>query len=228
MRRSGATIASRSPARRAWVASMSPTVACRNGLPSPGGSIGHMLPQGFTARPRCGRWRQMKCQDVRRAFPLLIAGEIPLTEWALIETHLVRCAECRKELERQRTQAAERARARQRNATAAAVVATAVLLVVAGAGFYLYQGSVPDPYGTGPYQAPPRPADPPMTVAPVAPPVSPPVARPVPASAPVPVPVAPKPRPVVETAAPPPPVRPPAAAVSEVVPRPVRTPASAV
>src|SRR5512143_299934 len=138
MRRSGATIASRSPPRRAWVASMSPTVACRNGLPSPGGSIGHMLPQGFTARPRCGRWRQMKCQDVRRAFPLLIAGEIPLTEWVLIETHLARCAECRKELERQRTQATEWARARRRSATAVADVAPALFLVVACGGFYIY------------------------------------------------------------------------------------------
>src|SRR5512143_547929 len=203
MRRSGATIASRSPPRRAWVASMSPTVACRNGLPSPGGSIGHMLPQGFTARPRCGRWRQMKCQDVRRAFPLLIAGEIPLTEWALLETHVVGCAECRKELERQRAQAAERARTRRRNATAAALAATAVLLVVAGAGFYIYQASIPEPYRLGPFHVPPRPPSPPTTVTPAAP-----VAVPPPAARPLPAPVAPKSRPVVDTVAPLPPARP--------------------
>src|SRR5258705_7233967 len=43
MRRSGATMASRSPARAAIAASMPPAVSCRKGLPSPGGSMGHML-----------------------------------------------------------------------------------------------------------------------------------------------------------------------------------------
>jgi putative zinc finger protein len=167
----------------------------------------------------------MKCQDVRRAFPLLIAGEIPLTEWALIETHLVGCAECRKELDRQRAQVVERARVRRRNATTAALVATAVLLVVAGAGFYVYQGSLPDPYRPGPVRVPPRSPSAPITVTPVAPP---PAARPVPPSVPVPAPAAPKSQAVVETAAPSVPVRPPAATLSEGVPRPVRSPASAV
>ena len=70
----------------------------------------------------------MKCQDVRRAFPLLIDGEIPLTEWAILETHLVGCAECRKELEQLRVQAKQRARRRRRRATAAFLAATAALL----------------------------------------------------------------------------------------------------
>ena len=30
---------------------------------------------------------QMVCQDARRAFPYMVAGEIPLTEWALLERH---------------------------------------------------------------------------------------------------------------------------------------------
>lgn len=155
----------------------------------------------------------MKCQDVRRAFPLLIAGEIPLTEWALLETHLVGCAECRKELDRQRVHAAERARTRRRNATAAALAATAVLLIVAGAGFYIYQASIPDPYRPGILRVPPRPPSPPMTVTPAAPVAPlPPVARPLPA------PVAPKSRPVVETAAPSPPARPPRPPASAIRP----------
>ena len=42
----------------------------------------------------------MRCQDVRRALPLLVAGEMPLTEWALLEAHLVECVACRGELDR--------------------------------------------------------------------------------------------------------------------------------
>ena len=111
----------------------------------------------------------MKCQDVRRALPLLVAGEMPLTEWALLERHLVECAECRAELDRQRVQAAQRARIRRRNSTAAALVATAVVLVVAGAGFYIYEASFPDPYRAGTVRVPPRPSASPMTVTPAAP-----------------------------------------------------------
>ena len=61
----------------------------------------------------------MKCQDVRRAFPLLIDGEMSLTEWAILESHVAGCVECRKELEQQRAQARQRARRRKRRATAA-------------------------------------------------------------------------------------------------------------
>jgi hypothetical protein len=175
----------------------------------------------------------MRCQDVRRALPLLVAGEMPLTEWALLETHLVECVECRGELDRQRVQAAQRARIRRRSSTAAALVATAVVLVVAGAGFYIYETSLPDPYRPGTVRMPPRPSAPPMTVTPVAPlpvPVTSPaapVARPIPPAPPAPV---PPPAPVqatpttrtVDTAIPPP-ARIPAAA-SESVPRPVRVP----
>ena len=42
----------------------------------------------------------MKCQDVRRAFPHLVAGEIPLTEWAILEMHMAKCSACWQELER--------------------------------------------------------------------------------------------------------------------------------
>ncbi len=172
----------------------------------------------------------MKCQDVRRALPLLVAGEMPLTEWALLETHLVECAECRAELDRQRVRAAQRARIRRRNSTAAALVATAVVLVVAGASFYVYESSFPDPFRPGTVRTPPRPPAPPMTVTPVVPspaapsPPAPPVARPTPVP-PTPVQAVPTTR-TVETAIPPP-ARIPAAA-SEIVPRPVRVPAAVV
>lgn len=171
----------------------------------------------------------MRCQDVRRALPLLVAGEMPLTEWALLETHLVECVECRGELDRQRVQAAQRARIRRRSSTAAALVATAVVLVVAGAGFYIYETSLPDPYRPGTVRMPPRPPAAPIAVTPVAPlpaPVTsppPPVARPIPPAAPAPVPVTPTTR-KVEIPVPPPARIP--AATSEVVPRPVRVPAA--
>ena len=67
----------------------------------------------------------MKCEDVRRAFPHLVAGEIPLTEWAILETHMAKCPACRQELERQEVEAVQRERLRRRSATAAALVATA-------------------------------------------------------------------------------------------------------
>src|SRR5260370_36698098 len=102
----------------------------------------------------------MKCVDVRRALPLLVAGEMPLTEWALLETHLVECAECRGELDRQRVQAAQRVRIRRRSATAAALGASA--LVVAGAGFDIYEDSFPAPYRPATVRMPPRPPPPPL------------------------------------------------------------------
>src|SRR5262245_38949505 len=113
----------------------------------------------------------MKCQDVRRAFPHLLAGEIPLTEWAILETHMVKCPEWRHELERQQVEAVQRARLRRRSATAAAVVATAVLLAVAGGGFYIYEASMADSPARPLFlRTPPRPAPPPMTVTPAPPP----------------------------------------------------------
>src|ERR1700720_2211389 len=108
----------------------------------------------------------MKCQDARRALPLLVAGEMPLTEWALLETHLVECVECRGELDRQRVQAAQRARIRRRSSTAAALVATAVVLMVAGAGLYIYETSLPDPFRPGTVRMPPRPPAAPIAVTP--------------------------------------------------------------
>ena len=112
----------------------------------------------------------MKCQDVRRAFPLLIEGKIPLTEWALLETHLAGCAECRQELGKQRVEALQRARAKRRLGTAAGV-ATAVLLVGAGVGFYVYQSRLPEPPRPGLFRPPAStPAEaPPVTAAPVTP-----------------------------------------------------------
>jgi hypothetical protein len=129
----------------------------------------------------------MKCQDVRRTLSLLVDGQLALTEWAIIEAHLLGCAECRKEADRLHILAGVRARAKHRRATVATLAAMAVLLAVAaGGGFYIYQGSLPDfpPWGSTP--APPR------TVTPTAPvPV---LAEPVaPAPAPVPRPSPPLP-----------------------------------
>jgi hypothetical protein len=41
----------------------------------------------------------MNCHDARDWFSALLGGEIGLTEWALVETHVRQCAECRRELE---------------------------------------------------------------------------------------------------------------------------------
>jgi hypothetical protein len=116
----------------------------------------------------------MKCQDVRRTLSLLVDGQLALTESAIIQGHLLGCAECRKEVDRLQVLAGVRARAKHRRATVATLVAMAVLLAVAaGGGFYIYQGSLPDfpPWGSTP--APPRTAAPtapvPEPVAPVAP-----------------------------------------------------------
>ena len=154
----------------------------------------------------------MKCQDVRRAFPLLVEGEMPLTEWAILETHLVGCAECRKELEQQRIQAKQRARRRSRRATAAFVAATAALLGVTGGGIYLYEAGLfeaqrPDSSQSAPPRpmtvTPEAPVPPPPAPASPAPPVVPP-SRPAVTSPPAvpstqPVPAAPKAKTGVET-----------------------------
>lgn len=128
----------------------------------------------------------MKCQDVRRTLPLFVDGELALTEWAIIQGHLLECAECRKELDRVRELAGVRTRAHLRRTTAMTAAAMAVVLAVAAVGgTFIYRGSVPDlpSWGTpSPPQAaiPPEPA--PELVAPVTAPA--PVVRPSPPSLP--------------------------------------------
>ena len=39
----------------------------------------------------------MRCTEVRDWLPSLVGGQIGLTEWALVETHLSRCVECRQD-----------------------------------------------------------------------------------------------------------------------------------
>jgi hypothetical protein len=116
----------------------------------------------------------MKCQDARRTLSLLVDGQLALTEWAIIQGHLLECVECRKEVDRLHVLAGVRARARHRRATVATLAAMAVVLAVAaGGGFYIYQGSLPDfsPWGSTP--APPRTAAPPAPVPEPAEPVAP-------------------------------------------------------
>jgi len=127
----------------------------------------------------------MKCQDVCRTLSLLVDGQLALTEWAIIQGHLLECAECRKEVDRLHALAGLRARARHRRATLATLATVAVVLAVAAGGaFYVYQGSWPEfaPWSSTP--APPRtaaPTDPvPEAVEPV-PPVPAPIPRPAPA-----------------------------------------------
>ena len=87
----------------------------------------------------------MKCQDVRRTLSLFVDGQLALTEWAIIQGHLLECAECRKELDRHRALAGVRARARLRRTTAMTAAAMAVVLAVAAVGgVFIYRGSVPD------------------------------------------------------------------------------------
>ncbi|HJR02760.1 MAG TPA: zf-HC2 domain-containing protein, partial [Methylomirabilota bacterium] len=87
----------------------------------------------------------MKCQDVRRTLPLFVDGQLALTEWAIIQGHLLECAECRKEVERLRAVASVRARATHLRATAMAVAAMAMILVVAVlGGYFIYEGRFPD------------------------------------------------------------------------------------
>lgn len=126
----------------------------------------------------------MKCQDVRRTLSLVVDGQLGLTEWAIIQGHLLECAECRKELDRLRGLAGVRARAHLRRATAMTAVAMAgVLAVAAVGGIFIYRGSVPDlPSWATP--TPPRAAMPP---------------------APAPELVAPAPAPFVRSSPPPPP-----------------------
>jgi Putative zinc-finger len=167
----------------------------------------------------------MKCQDVRRALPPLVAGELPLTEWAILQAHVSDCPECQKELDALRLKAAQRTRARSRRATIATLVGV-LALFGAGAGIYVYEAGLSDgrpgfphfpsstpaepPVSAAPVDpepapapsAPTLPAAPPPTPAPPAPvrerpPVTPP--RPVPASTPAPPQPAPRPKTVVET-----------------------------
>ena len=126
----------------------------------------------------------MKCQDVRRTLSLLVDGQLALTEWAIIQGHLLECAECRKEVDRLHALAGLRARARHRRATLATLATVAVVLAVAvGGAFYVYQGSWPDfaPWSSTP--APPRTAAPTEPVPEPAEPVAP-VAAPAPRPAP--------------------------------------------
>ena len=116
----------------------------------------------------------MKCQDVRRTLSLLVDGQLALTEWAIVQGHLLGCAECRKEADRLHVLAGVRARAKHRRATVATLAAVAVVLAVAaGSGFYIYQGSLPDfsPWGSTP--ASPRTAAPPAPAPEPAEPVAP-------------------------------------------------------
>ncbi|MGH7300945.1 MAG: zf-HC2 domain-containing protein, partial [Candidatus Rokuibacteriota bacterium] len=103
----------------------------------------------------------MNCQAVRPALSVLVAGELALTEWAIIQTHLGGCSECREELERLQVGAVARARTRRRLATVATLAAAVVILAAAaGGGFYIYRGGLPDlprldalrlsPWGTTP------------------------------------------------------------------------------
>ena len=112
----------------------------------------------------------MKCQDVRRTLPLFVDGQPALTEWAIIQGHLLECAECRKEVDRLRAVAGVRARATHLRATVMTGAAMAAILAVAVAGGYLvYHGGFPDvPSWSTP--APPRAAVP---AAPVPEPVTP-------------------------------------------------------
>jgi hypothetical protein len=125
----------------------------------------------------------MKCQDVRRALPLFVDGQLALTEWAILQGHLLECAECRKEVDRLRAVAGVRARATHLRATVMTGAAMAAILAVAVAGGYLvYHGGFPDvPSWSTP--APPRAAVP---AAPVPEPVTP--VPPIPAPRPSPPP----------------------------------------
>lgn len=105
----------------------------------------------------------MKCQDVRRALSLFVDGQLALTEWAIIQGHLLECAECRKELDRHWALAGVRARARLRRTTARTAVAMgAVLTVAAVGGVFIYRGSIPD-LASWATPAPPGAAIPPAT-----------------------------------------------------------------
>jgi hypothetical protein len=105
----------------------------------------------------------MKCQDARYTLSLFVDGKLALTEWAIIQGHLLECADCRKELDRVRRVAGVRARVNQHRAIAMTAAAMAVVLGVAAVGgVSIYRGSFPDLPSWGP---PP----PPRTAAPTAP-----------------------------------------------------------
>ena len=166
----------------------------------------------------------MKCQDVRRALPLLVTGELPLTEWAILQTHLGGCPECQKEMEALRLKAAQGRRARTRQAAVATLVGV-LALAATGTGIYLHEVGLPDyrstflrfrssapaepsvsaapadPEPTPAAAAPTLPAAPPPAPAPPAPVRERPVVtppRPVPASTPLPPQPVPRPKTVVE------------------------------
>ena len=131
----------------------------------------------------------MKCQDVRRALPLFVDGQLALTEWAILQGHLLECAECRKEVDRLRAVAGVRARATHLRATVMTGAAMAAILAVAVAGGYLvYHGGFPDVVPSWSTPAPPRAAVPAAPAAPVPEPVTP--APPIPAPRPSPPPPA--------------------------------------
>jgi hypothetical protein len=159
----------------------------------------------------------MKCQEVRRILSLVAAGDVPLTEWAIIQTHLLGCPECRQEFEQARARALERIRGKRRRVVGATLAAaTAVLLVMAVGGLYVYRGSLPelslDSLGWPTWPATPPPAP---TAAPP-PPATKPPAPVVPATAaPAPPPAPSRPRPAVEPRI----VAPPVAPTAEPAPR---------
>jgi hypothetical protein len=152
----------------------------------------------------------MRCQDVRGALSLFVEGQLALTEWAIIQTHLQGCADCRTELEGARVRSAELARARRRLLTLRAAGATGVL-IAAVAGLIAVYRSEPLPWPSRdllrlPPSATARPADPPT---PIAAPTPPAVATPAPVLPPV------RPQPAVE---------PPRVAAPPVTPPPVASP----
>jgi hypothetical protein len=131
----------------------------------------------------------MRCQDVRGSLSLFAEGQLALTEWAIIQTHLQECAECRTDLEGARVRAAELARARRRLLTLRAAGASGVLVVLVAGALALYRSDFRLPSrGTtrSPVAAPPAA---PALPAPIAAPAPPAVA------APVPTPVRPQPAP---------------------------------
>lgn len=152
--------------------------------------MGHMLSL-YTEREM---WKMevVKCQELRRTLSPFVDGQLALTEWAIIQGHLLECAECRKEVDRLRGLAGERARASRRRATVATLTVMAVVVVVAaGGGFVIYRGGFPDLPSWG-RPTPPRTATPiwpaPGPVNPVAP-----VLAPAPRPAPPPPPRATRP-----------------------------------
>jgi hypothetical protein len=156
----------------------------------------------------------MRCQDVRGALSLFVEGQLALTEWAIIQTHVQECAECRAELEGARIRSAELARARRRLLTLRAAVAAGVLVVVVAGLAAVYRGSPLSWPSRDPSRLPPsattRPAAPPAPAPPA-------VATPPPVPAPVrPQPaVEPPPRVVGPAVTPPPVAAPPVVAPAE-------------